>query len=134
MPGDVLFLLDRVAEGDPVHRDAGRLDHLDLATARGVELGPRRGQTSQHLCGRVGLHGVEDVGRGQQLTHAPEIVLDHVEVDHQARRLGLLLAEVTENTLGHRWGVPRRIVSLSERDRTTTYGARRGAIRQPILD
>jgi hypothetical protein len=34
-------------------------------------------------------------------------VLDHVEIDHQARRLGLLLSEITENTLGHRWGVPR---------------------------
>ena len=69
---------------------------------------PSRRQARQDLRRRIGLHGIEDVGRRQQLAHAPEVVLDHVEVDHQARRLGLLLSEITKNTLGHRWGVPRQ--------------------------
>ena len=67
---------------------------------------PAARQARQDLRRRVGLHGVEDVGRRQQLAHAPEVVLDDVEIDHQARRLGLLLSEITENTLGHRWGFP----------------------------
>jgi hypothetical protein len=31
---------------------------------------------------------------GKQLAHAAEVVLDDVEIDHQARRLGLLLSEI----------------------------------------
>ena len=73
------------------------------------------------------------MGRREQLAHAPEVVLDHIEIDHQARRLGLLLSEITENTLGHRWGVPRLNVGLCEGVSTATYGAK-GSVRQPILD
>src|SRR5262249_17966509 len=105
--GDVLFLLDGVAERDAVHANAGGLHHLDLAARRGVELRAEPRQARQDLRRWIGLHGVEDVGRRQQLAHAPVVVLDHIEVDHQARRLGLLLSEITENTLGHRWAVPR---------------------------
>ena len=128
-PGDVLFLLDGVAEGDAVHRNAGGLDELDLAAARGVELRARGRQARQDLRGRVGLHGVEDVGRRQELAHAPEVVLDHVEVDHQARRLGLLLSEITKDTLGHRWGVPRQSGQKagSVEKSNGTYGAKKAA-------
>ena len=83
--------------------------------SRGVELGARGRQARQDLRGRVGLHGVEDVRRRQQFAHAAEVVLDHVEIDHQARRLGLLLSEITQNTLGHCWGVPRLTVGLFEK-------------------
>jgi len=79
-----------------------------IAAGGGVELRAGRRQARQNLRRRVGLHGIEDVRRRQELAHAPVIVLDHVKVDHQARRLGLLLSEITENTLGHRWGVPRQ--------------------------
>ena len=116
-PGDVLLLLDGVAEGDAVDRDAGRLHELDLAAGGGVELRAGGRQARQDLRRRVGLHGVEDVRRRQQLAHAAEVVLDDVEIDHQARRLGLLLSEITKNTLGHCWGVPRltcRIVRKGE--------------------
>ena len=84
-PGDVLLLLDRVAEGDAIGRDAGGLHQLDLAARGGVELGAGRRQARQDLRRRVGLHGVEDVGRRQQLAHAAEVVLDHVEIDHEAQ-------------------------------------------------
>ena len=127
-PGDVLLLLDGVAEGDAVHGDAGRLHELDLAAARGVELRAGGRQARQDLRRRIGLHGIEDVGRRQELAHAPEVVLDDVEIDHQARRLGLLLSEITKNTLGHRWGVPRQLVRLVRwKSSNGTYGAKQAA-------
>src|SRR5262249_33986608 len=128
-PGDVLLLLDGVAEGNAVEGHAGGLHQLDLAAACGVELGTEPRQARQDLRRRVGLHGVEDMRRRQKLAHAPVVVLDHVEVDHQARRLGLLLSEVTKNTLSHRWGVPRQIRSswfggIVERDGGALRAAR----------
>jgi len=51
---------------------------------------------------------------------------DDVEIDHQARRLGLLLSEITKNTLGHRWGVPRQSGQKagSVKMSNGTYGAK----------
>ena len=75
--------------------------------AGGVELGTEPAEARQDLVGRVGLHGVEDVRGRKQLPHAAVVVLHHVEIDHEAGGLGLLLSEITRNTLGHCWGVPR---------------------------
>ena len=55
----------------------------------------------------VRLFAFDSEAELQKLVHAAEVALDHVEIDHEDRRLGLLLAQVTKNTLGHHWGVPR---------------------------
>jgi len=73
----------------------------------------------------------------QQFTHAPEVVLDHIEVDHQAGSFGLLLAEITKNTLGHRKGFPNQKISIHRTTKAksnATHGTFSGGARQPILD
>ncbi len=99
--GDVALLLDGVAVGDARRLDAGGEAEIDLARARDVEIGAEARQPLDQLGRRVGLDGIEDAGDRQRLGQLAVIVLDAVEVDDQARGVGVLVGEESEDTLGH---------------------------------
>ena len=81
---DVAFLLDGVAERDPVRLGARREHHLDLGDRGGVEARPQRREEREHLRRRVRLDGVEHLRVRQRLGEG-EIVLSHdLKVDDQA--------------------------------------------------
>ncbi len=92
-PGDVGLLLDGVAEGDPLRRDAER-EHLgDLARRGGVEAGALVGQAGQDFLRRVGLHGIEHFSQRQGAGQRAILLRHHVQVDHQARGSGTSLVQ-----------------------------------------
>src|SRR6185437_6668008 len=91
--GDVALLLDGVAEGDALGRHAAAEAELDLAAARHVEARAEPAQEIDDLASRVGLHRVEHLGERQVRPERLIGLADHVEVDDEARRLRLLLAE-----------------------------------------
>jgi len=94
---DVAFLLDGVAERDPVRLGAGRQHHLHLGDRGGVEARPQRREEREHLRRRVRLDGVEHLRVRQRLGEG-EIVFSHdVKVDDQARTVvGPLMQELAD--------------------------------------
>ena len=94
---DVAFLLDRVAEGDPVRLGAGREHHLDLGDRGGVEARAEPGEEREHLGRRVRLDRIEHLRVRQRLGEG-QIVFSHdVEVDDQARAVvGPLTQELAD--------------------------------------
>ena len=104
---DVLLLLDRVAETDPVGRRAGGERLLDLGDRGRVEARAEIGEQAQDLRRRIRLHRVEDARVGQRAGEA-EIVLAHdVEIDDEARSVLAVAGEELLDAVRHERHPPR---------------------------
>ena len=65
---------------------AGVEAELHLLEARGVEAAAEADQALQDRRGRVGLHRVIDAGERQGVGQRPVVLLDPVDVEHEAGR------------------------------------------------
>ncbi len=106
--GDVLFLFDRIAEGQPVGGDAVSQAQLDLAAARHVEIGALCFEHGDDLRRRVRLHRIKDPGQRQVPAQRVVGPADRVEIDDEARGFGGIFGEETRNPLIHQSGHPSR--------------------------
>ena len=93
--------LDRVAERDAIGGAAGRQHHVDLVQAGGIEGRTETSQQLQDLAGRIGLDRVVD----HRVRHRrPQLAItggDHVEIDDEAGRGGLVIGEETGDFSRH---------------------------------
>ena len=99
---DVAFLLDRVAERNPIGRRAGRKRKLDLDDRSRVKARAEIGQELEDCRIRVCLHGVEDARVWKSPGEFGVVVAHHVEVDDDARSVLTSVAQEFANTLCHR--------------------------------
>ena len=100
-PGDILFLLDRVAERQPVGGDRVAEAELDFAAARDIETGALAVEHADDLGGRVRLDRIINPSERQIM---PQLLIgfdDHIEVDDEARGLGSLFGKKTGDPLAH---------------------------------
>ena len=104
-PGDIRRLLDGIAEGDPVRRSPCRERRTNLARRGRVEARAGSRQAIQDLRGRIGLHGIEDLGCRQGRTQGGIFPRHHVKVHHQAGCRRLFLGKEPERTFGPRPGI-----------------------------
>ena len=100
-PGDVLFLLDRVAERHAVGGNAGGKRLLDFHHGGAIEAGTHLGEQVEDLGRRVGLHGVENARVGQSLGESREVFGDDLKVDDENRAVLTSVAEELADAVGH---------------------------------
>ena len=81
---DIRFFLDGIAEGDAGRRDAVTKAEIDFGQAGHVEVGAKQGQSSHDLVGRVRLDGIEDIGQRERPGQRHVVMLDDIDIDHQA--------------------------------------------------
>ena len=104
--GDIAFLLDGVAEGDARRRRTGIHRQFDLDHRGAVEIRAQRREKTQDFRGRVRLDGIEDRRIRKGFAESVEIVLDHIEVDDQARAVRTSCGEEIEDALSGHDGSP----------------------------
>src|SRR6516225_10798574 len=102
--GDILFLLDRVAEGQSRRRNPVAEAQFDFAAARHVEIGAFAFEQGDDFGGRIGLYSVVDAREWEMSTQRLIGFGDHVEIDDEARGLGGMFGKKTCNFLGHYLG------------------------------
>ena len=100
-PGDVPFLLDRVAEADAVGRRAGGDRLLDLGQRGRVETGTEPGEQIENLRGRIRLDGVEHARVGQRLGEAQIVLAHDVEIDDEPRAVPAIEGEELPDAVSH---------------------------------
>ena len=104
---DVPFLLDRVAEADPIRRRAGGEREFDLGDRGRVEARAEIGEQVQDLGRRIGLYRVEHPRVGQRVGEAEIIVAHDVEIDDEAWSVLAVGGEEFLDAIRHS-GIPRR--------------------------
>jgi hypothetical protein len=105
--GNVAFLLDRVAVGDPVRRRTCVERHLDFRNRGAVEARTERGEQLQDFRRRVCLDGIVDRAVGQGVAERVEVVAHDIEVDDEAGAFGASGLDEIENTSGRHLAVPQ---------------------------
>src|SRR5271165_5752478 len=117
--GDILFLLDRVAERQPVGGNPVTEAEPDFAAARNVETGTFPIEHGDDLGGRVRLDRIINLGERQIMAQHVIGPPDHVEIDDEARGLGGVLGKKPGNSLAHDRGHPSCEAANRNRCRTT---------------
>ena len=102
--GYVLFLLDRVAIGEPIGGDAVVDAELDFPAARDVEIGALALEHGDDCGGGVGLDRIIDAGERQMPAQRIVSLGDRLEIDDEAWGLGRIFGEEARNPLIHSWG------------------------------
>ena len=99
--GDVLFLLDRVAEADAVGGRASGQRLLDLVHRGGVEAGAELNKQIENLGSGIRLDGVEHARVGQRAGEAQIVLAHDVEIDDQAGSIFAVTSEKLLDAVSH---------------------------------
>ncbi len=102
--GDAGRLLHGMAEADDVGERAGGEASLDFLDPRRVEAAAEASQPLQDRACRIGLHGVIDGRGGNGGANRAVVMLDAIDVQHQARSCRLLGTDETDDLGRHRQG------------------------------
>ncbi|MNT36943.1 hypothetical protein D3C72_1730570 [compost metagenome] len=132
-PGNVPFLLDRVAVGDPASGRTGVERHLDFGDGSAIEARAERSEQLEDLRLRVGLDGIVDRAVGQGVTECTVVRTHDVEVDHEAGTFGTSGIDEVEDTSGGHGSIPLKFQGSRTRRRVRKDKGRREPDRnQPV--